>query len=91
MCLSKYKNIKNLNKKFFVNLPHGIIKVVQKEGIVCLSKAFSLYNVMHIPSFNYNLLSVSKVLQGQEVKCIFYSEFCLFQDLKTNEMVVVDV
>ena len=40
-----------------------------------------------IPSFSFNLISISKLTQSSSCCCIFLSKFCLIQDLQLWKMI----
>lgn len=43
-------------------------------------------NVLYIPDFKYNLLSVSKLTKELKCSALFFSEFCVFQDLYSGKV-----
>ena len=45
-----------------------------------------LHNVLYIPDFHHNLLSVSKLLDQNCLVAYFHSSHCSFQDLSTNQL-----
>ncbi|XP_049414744.1 uncharacterized protein LOC125877514 [Solanum stenotomum] len=51
-------------------LPNGDTTVVANVGKRCLPEGNNISNVLHIPQFNYNLLSVSKDLYTGKVRAI---------------------
>ncbi|XP_019196007.1 PREDICTED: uncharacterized protein LOC109189835 [Ipomoea nil] len=64
-----------------VNLPTGNSVVVNHVGNVSLNKELCLKDALHIPSFKFNIISVSKLLQDTCNKLIFLSNQCLIQDM----------
>lgn len=50
-----------------------------------LTDSLPLHDVLYIPNFKFNLLSVSKFTQLHHCSVIFQPRFCLFQDLKTGK------
>ena len=60
MChaLNMFNEVTNINPPLPVYLPDGSTHLVHKMGRVILSKAICLINVMYLPNFNFNLLSV---------------------------------
>ncbi|XP_074314401.1 uncharacterized protein LOC141649616 [Silene latifolia] len=79
-CLSLVHHIRPLRQPILVGLPDGSTKLVHKTGAVYLTKSITLYNVLIIPEFKQNLLSVSRLLQSSGLKLIFHLNECWFQD-----------
>ena len=50
-------------------------------GTIQLSAHFTLENVLCVPSFSFNLLSVNKITHQLPFCLVFLSQFCLIQDL----------
>ncbi|OIT29723.1 hypothetical protein A4A49_63982, partial [Nicotiana attenuata] len=69
------------SKSTSVHLPNGQSTQITHTGSYALSNNQTLHNVLYVPKFKYNLLSVSRYTK--ELYCIvsFYPDFCLFQDL----------
>ena len=61
-----------------VKLPNGNMVPVTHIGIVKLSSSLILTNVLCVPSFHFNLISVSKLVQSS--LCLFFlSNYCFIQ------------
>lgn len=67
-------------------MPCGSLKIVTTIGHVKLTPTLILYNVLFIPEFHFNLLSVGKLLITQNLLAQF---LWVFQDLSTNRVVAV--
>ena len=65
-----------------VRLPNGDMAKVTHIGTVQLSSTLVLDNVLCIPSFSFNLISISKLTQNPSSCCIFLSQYCFIQDLQ---------
>lgn len=63
-----------------VRLPNGNIINVTKTGTIHLGQNLILKNVLYIPKFEFNLLSVSRVCDDNSCYATFNSNNCLFQD-----------
>lgn len=63
-----------------VNLPTGNSIIVKHTGKAKFNKDLWLEGVLHIPSFKFNLISMSKLLEGACYQLVFTSKFCLIQD-----------
>ena len=64
-----------------VQLPNGESAQVTHIGTVVLSSSLILKNVLCVPSFTFNLLSVSTLTQSQPYCLVFLSAYCFVQDL----------
>lgn len=53
------KNVKPVNS-WFVVLPNGLRLKVVYQGDIYLSDSLILYDVLYVPGFAYNLISVTK-------------------------------
>ena len=70
-----------------VRLPNGDMAKVSHIGIVQVSPTLLLENVLCITTFSFNLISISKLTQSCSCCCIFFSQFCLIQDLQVWKMI----
>ena len=64
-----------------VELPNGETTSVKHIGTITLSSSLTLHNVLCVPSFTFNLLSVSTITKSQPCCLVFLSTFCFVQDL----------
>ena len=74
-----------------IKLPNGesVLLLVTHIGQVQLSTDLVLDNVLCVPSFSFNLISIGKLTHHLRCCCIFLSNFCFIQDLvqwKTIEL-----
>ena len=72
--------------KYLVGLPNGTRTYVKNVGSVVLDKNLHLLNVLHVPDFHHNLLSVSKLTASNNCFVTFYLDFCLIQDLCNGKL-----
>lgn len=79
--LSLLSNIKAVDVKDTkkVNLPNGEIAHVTHIGNCRITGTWEVKNVLFIPDFQYNLMSVSKVTRVLRCLVAFYPDFCLFR------------
>lgn len=61
-------------------LPDGSSKAVHTVGDVQLNEDLILKDVLYVPEFKYNLLSVSKLVCEGKLSAHFHKEFCVLQD-----------
>ncbi|CAH9138233.1 unnamed protein product, partial [Cuscuta epithymum] len=71
---------KNLEKPIKVGLPDGSIKSVIMIGDVNLTDEIILKDVLFLPGFQHNLLSVGKLLDDTGYSVIFDKHNCVLQD-----------
>jgi len=70
-----------------ISLPNGSSINAHYSGTVTFFKKFKLYNVLYVPSFCFNLISVSKLLSSLHHTLTFTSYSCVIQDLTTNKRI----
>lgn len=64
-----------------VRLPTGTTVPVTHTGTVHLTPSLHLTGVLCVPSFNFNLISAKKLAANLTCCLVFFSDFCLIQDL----------
>jgi hypothetical protein len=84
---SPLDNTQLLNQPCPISLPNGDIVSITHTGTLRISPAISLPNVLYVPSFKFNLLSISKITSTLNCVAIFFSDFCVFQDLSTRKLI----
>ena len=72
--------------QILVRLPNGDMAKVTHIGIVQVSAFLILENFLCIPSFSFNLVSISNLTQNPSCCCIFFSHYCFIQDLQLWRM-----
>lgn len=63
-----------------VSLPNEARVDITHCGTVHLSSSLILHNVLHVPSFKFNLISVSSLLKSSHCSAHFYPDFCYIQE-----------
>lgn len=88
MCndIKQLDNISTIIHLNIVNLLDGSVKKVTKIGSVRITPKLILKEVLYTPYFKFNLMSVNKVAEHAAVKFVFFSNHCLLQDPKTEEI-----
>ena len=81
---SLFTSHKTLLSAIHITLADGTLKKVSVIGQIPLNPQLTLHNVLYVPGFKFNLLSVGKLLADYSLCALFYLEKCLFQDLTTN-------
>lgn len=69
----------------FITIPDGKKVDIQHTGTVTLSNNLKLKNVLHVPEFHFNLLSVHKLCKDLNCEVIFSGAKCILQDLSQKE------
>jgi hypothetical protein len=69
---SSLNNTQLLNQPCPISLPNGDIVSITHTGTLRISPAISLPNVLYIPSFKFNLLSISKLTSTLNCVAIFF-------------------
>jgi hypothetical protein len=72
-----------------VKLPNRQVALVTHIGTVKISDPLLLTNVLCVPSFNFNLVSASKLLKNIHCCLIFIHKFCFVQNLTSWETIGV--
>ena len=78
--ISQFISFLVIKKNIFVQLPDGSQAPVKHIGTIRCSPSLILTNVFHIPSFKFNLLSVSQLTKSSNCDVTFSSSECFFQD-----------
>lgn len=81
--LNMFSKRNSIAHKQIVILPDGSMKRVKTVGNVPISKNLILHNVLYLPHFKYNLLSISALLKEGIFKVVFYAYYCNLQDKRT--------
>lgn len=83
--LSLLINIKDLtDSKHNITIPDGSKHKITKIGDVQLNEFLILKNVLFVPNFHFNLISVGKICLNENASIIFSKNFCLIQDHLTK-------
>lgn len=64
-----------------VQLPDGNKTSVTQSGSISLTLTIVLHNVLFVPTFHFNLLSVSKFIKDRHCFVVFHPKFCFFSGL----------
>lgn len=81
-----FSNLHQLPTPSTVNLPNGIVITNEFVGIVSIFLELVLQNVLFIPSFHYNLLSISSLLASYpSFSFEFTANCCSIQNLSQSQ------
>ncbi|KAJ9540324.1 hypothetical protein OSB04_026830 [Centaurea solstitialis] len=70
-----------------VKIPNGEPIPVMSVGNTSLPNELKIDNVLNIPAFKCNLLSVSKLTKALRCALIFFPDFCVIQDLASRNLI----
>ena len=69
--LSLLHNIKKLSLTCYITMPNGKRAPITHSGSMFLRDNIQLHNILYVPSFQYNLLSVSELVRQLLANVIF--------------------
>ena len=72
-------------------LPNGSFAKITHVGQVIFSPNLVLDNVLCVPLFTLNLISISKLAYDSLYITIFLNQFCVVQDLRSGKMIVMGI
>lgn len=78
-------------KPVSIRLRNGHKVYAKIKGIVHFSSKLYITDVLYVPEFNLNLISVPKLMVDLNVKVIFDVPKCQIQDVRTKEMIGSDM
>lgn len=82
--LSVLVNVKAAVPNLTVNLPTGSKATVTHTGDLQLKNVLNLLNVLYVPFFTHNLLSIHKLSEDNDCYAVFSPKFCTIIDTKTH-------
>ena len=69
-----------------INLPTGDMAQISHTGTATLDTGLTLYQVLCVPQFKHNLLSVQKLVKDSNCQVQFYPTHCVILDASTNHL-----
>ena len=63
-----------------VSLPNVVREIISHIETIHLSPTISLHNVLHVSSFQFNLISINTLIRDTKCSARFYPEYCLLQE-----------
>lgn len=79
-------NVKSAVSNMTVNLPTGATSHVTHLGDVTLENGLKLLNVLFVPAFSHNLLSIHKLSRDNDCYVIFSPIECTIMNTQTHEV-----
>ncbi|KAL0453983.1 UNVERIFIED_CONTAM: hypothetical protein Slati_1376400 [Sesamum latifolium] len=72
-----------------IHLLNDSVTKATHVGTAQLTDIIVLAEVLHIPSFQYNLLSISQLCKALPIRFIFHNSSCILEDRKTEEVLAI--
>lgn len=69
--------IQHVTINFVIHLPNGKTSKLTHKGTIILSDDITLYNMLYVPDFKFNLISGSKLTSHNNCYLIFSTNTCL--------------
>ncbi|KAK2359287.1 hypothetical protein QL285_084673 [Trifolium repens] len=85
-CLQFFQFIKRI-KPINIKLPNGTLVQTCHAGSISFDQNFFLSDVLYIPNFSFNLISVPKLTHTLACNLLFDKSKCLIQDLYSKMMI----
>ncbi|KAL0395458.1 UNVERIFIED_CONTAM: Retrovirus-related Pol polyprotein from transposon RE1 [Sesamum latifolium] len=84
-----FHSLNTLITPITITLPDNSVTQATQSGTIHLSVSLVLKNVLLVPSFKFNLLSVSQLCRFNSVCFLFLTSKCILQDLKTKHVLAI--
>ncbi|XP_019438974.1 PREDICTED: uncharacterized protein LOC109344676 [Lupinus angustifolius] len=84
--LTLYQNFKRI-KPLLIALPNGEQVTTHHSGTIVFSDDLYLTDVLHVPTFNFNLISISKLTTSLACTLTFYTNHCQIQEPHSLSMI----
>ncbi|KAL0354128.1 UNVERIFIED_CONTAM: hypothetical protein Sangu_0994100 [Sesamum angustifolium] len=91
MCgdVTQLHSLTRIDPNPIIHLPNGCVTKATHIGTAQPTDSIALAEVLHIPSFQHNLLSVSQLCKALPIRFIFYNSSCILQDQRTEEVLEI--
>ena len=70
-----------------IHLPNCSVIAAHISGTVQLSPHFIIHDVLYVPNFKFNLISISKLLSSLKYTLTFSNSHCQIQEMKSLKMI----
>ncbi|XP_076933461.1 uncharacterized protein LOC143599375 [Bidens hawaiensis] len=84
---SVLESIVQTNHEFPVTIPNGERVKVEGKGDYTFSNGTKINNVLHVPDFSCNLLSVSKICNDNQCAVTFFPDFFVMHGLRSRTLI----
>lgn len=79
-------NVKSAPSNLIIKLPTGGTSVITHVGDVLLQNGLKLHNVLYVPAFKHNLLSIHRLAADNNYSIQFQPQSCTIVDSATKEV-----
>lgn len=83
------QNVRPTLSGFKIALPIGDTSIITHIGDVVLVNGLKLFNVLYVPKFKYNLLSIHKIVKDNNCLVQYCSAKCLISCSQTKRVIAV--
>lgn len=87
--LSNLESPAVFNTSICINMPTGATAKITHTGTTTLPNGLSLHNVLCVPFFRHNLLSVQKLIKNNHCEVSFHPTFCTITDRLSQKLIAV--
>ncbi|KAJ0041240.1 hypothetical protein Pint_26645 [Pistacia integerrima] len=85
-CVEQLVDLISLVVSPSVRLPNGHVSEVSRIGSCFLSPTQKITNVLYVPDFKFNLISIAKLTKDRSCFVSFFPDFCVIQDLSNGQV-----
>lgn len=84
--LNILENVRHAPLNFTIKLPTGAKVLITHIGDLVLENGLKMLNVLHVPDFNHNLLSIHKLAKDNGCNVTFHADKCLILDSASKRL-----
>lgn len=84
--LNILENVRQAPLNFTIKLPTGAKALITHVGDLVLDNGLKMLNVLHVPDFNHNLLSIHKLAKDNGCDVTFHADKCLILDSASKRL-----
>ncbi|KAL8133933.1 hypothetical protein AgCh_009118 [Apium graveolens] len=88
--LGNMVNVRPAPSTFTITLPTGDSALITHIRDVSLPNGLKLKNVLYVPQFNHNLLSIHKLAEVNECNVVFHPSVCVIKHSAINDVMGID-
>ena len=87
--LSLFLDKRPILQQCHIIMPNGSPTQIKRIGFVQIGPNLVLKDILHVPDFQFNLLSISKLTKKTGFHVLFSQDHCLLQDHMSQKVVVL--
>ncbi|KAL2900931.1 Retrovirus-related Pol polyprotein from transposon RE1, partial [Bienertia sinuspersici] len=85
-CADKMQNMSPVKGKPPITLPNWKTANISHVGDVSMNSKLKLKNVLLVPKFRHNLLSVNQLIQDGKCQIIFHADYCVISEKEIGKI-----